>query len=158
VKTLCVVCCRELKKKTRTIEAELNIDDSDDNDGQECAISVAKNMNSHCEANQGDHIPKFAQSLGMFCGSIPSVLIGLTAVEDSKINIYSAITKVCLAGGKHYKLKGGTCYTIVNDLTSVAKQLPRMPTIDCTALMRHRNSTVGKDYTYRPYKIYSALT
>jgi hypothetical protein len=158
VKTLCIVCCRELKKKSRTIEAELNIDDSDDNDGQECASSVAKNMNSYCEANQSDHIPKFAQFLGMFCGSIPSVLIGLTVVEDSMINIYSAITKVCLGGGKHYKLKGGTCYTIVNDLTSVAKQLPRMPTIDCTALMRHKNSTVGKDYTYRPYKIYSALT
>jgi hypothetical protein len=92
----------------------------------------------------------------LFCGSIPDELIGLTAVEDSMINIYSAIAKVFLAGGKHYKLKGGTCYTIINDLASVAKQLP-LPTIDGTAILRHKNSTVGKDYTYRPYTKYSQL-
>ena len=42
--------------------------------------------------------------LGLFTGSIPTELLSLTSVEDSMINIYSAISKVCLAGGKHYKM------------------------------------------------------
>jgi hypothetical protein len=85
-------------------------------------------------------------------------LSNLTAVEDSMINIYSAISKVCLAGGKHYKMNTGTCYTVVNDLASVARKLPRMPTIDTIAILRHKNTKVSKDYTYRPYKIFTALT
>jgi hypothetical protein len=62
-----------------------------------------------------------------------------------------------LAGGKHYKVKGGTSYTIINDLTSVAKYLPRMPSIEDTAVMRHRRTDVGKEYKYRPFRVYSAL-
>lgn len=43
---------------------------------------------------------------GLFAGSIPDELVGLTAVEESMISIYSAITNVFLAGGKYYKLRG----------------------------------------------------
>ena len=50
------------------------------------------------------------------------------------INIYSAITNVSMAGGKHRQLRGGTCYTIINDLTSVVQQLPRMSTPDCIVM------------------------
>jgi hypothetical protein len=138
LKVLCSICSRQLRKQTKKVEAEPNHDDSDDNDEEESINSEDHNTRGHCEATQGSNIPKLALFLGLFCGSIPDELIGLTAVEDSMINIYSAITKVFLAGGKHYKLKGGTCYTIINDLASVAKQLPRMPTIDGTAILRHK--------------------
>jgi hypothetical protein len=84
-------------------------------------------------------------------------LVGLTGVEESIINIYSSVTKMFLAGGKHYKVKGGTSYTIINDLTSVAKYLPRMSSIEDTAVMRHRRTDVGKEYKYRPFRVYSAL-
>lgn len=102
-------------------------------------------------------IPKFALFLGLFSGPVPIELVGLTIVEESMISIYSAVTKVCLAGGKHYKLKPGSSYTIINDLTSVASCLPRMPSIEDIAVMRHLKSEIGKDYTYRPYKVYAAL-
>jgi copper chaperone CopZ len=102
-------------------------------------------------------IPKTALFFGMFTGCVPMELTGLSPVEDSMINIYSAITKVCLAGGKHYKLQPGTSYTIINDLTRVAKFLPRMPSIEDTAIMRHKTSRIGKEYTYRPHKVYCAL-
>jgi hypothetical protein len=52
----------------------------------------------------------------------------------------------------------GTCNTIVNDLASVAKKLPRMPTIESIAIIRHKNSKVSSDYTYRPYRVFTALT
>jgi hypothetical protein len=61
------------------------------------------------------------------------------------------------AGGKHYKMKGCTCYTIINDLASVAKRLPRMPSIEDTAILRHKKDLIGKDYTYRPFKVFTAL-
>jgi hypothetical protein len=102
------------------------------------------------------HIPKVVNFRGLFTGSIPTELLNLTAVEDSMINIYSAISKVCLAGGKHYKMNSGTCYTIVK--ASVAKKLPRMPTIESVAIIRHKNTRISKDYTFRPYTVFTALT
>jgi hypothetical protein len=129
LKSICVLCSSEMKRKK-----------SDIND------SSSRN------------IPKMVYFKGLFAGSIPMELSNLTAVEDSMINIYSAISKVCLAGGKHYKMNTGTCYTVVNDLASVARKLPRMPTIDTIAILRHKNAKVSKDYTYRPYKIFTALT
>ena len=105
----------------------------------------------------GSICPKMSLFLGLFCGRIPDELMNLTAVEESMINIYSAITNISLAGGKHFKVRGATCYTIINDLTSVAKELPRMPSIDCTAVLRHNSTKLCKDYTYRPNRVYRAL-
>ena len=73
------------------------------------------------------------------------------------INIYSAITNVSMAGGKHRQLRGGTCYTIINDPTSVVQQLPRMPTSDCVLILRHESTKLSKDYTYRPNRVCRAL-
>jgi hypothetical protein len=55
-------------------------------------------------------------------------------------------------------MNSGTCYTIVNDLTSVAKKLSRMPTIESVIIIRHKNTAISKDYTYRPYTVFTALT
>jgi hypothetical protein len=73
------------------------------------------------------------------------------------ISIYSAISKITLVGGKHYQTKGASTYTVVNDLASVSKQLPRMPSIECTALLRHRNGDFKKDNKYRPNRVHCAL-
>lgn len=81
----------------------------------------------------------------------------LTSIEESMINIYSAVTNISLVGGKHFKVRGATCYTIINDLTSVAKELPCMPTVDCTAVLRHVNTKLSKAYTYRPSRVNRAL-
>ena len=103
-------------------------------------------------------IPKFALFLGFFPGSIPAELIGLTPVEESMINIYSAVSKVTLSRGGHYKVKSSSTYTIINDLTSISRQLPRMPSLESIAVMRHKNTPIGKEYTYRPNRVYKALT
>ena len=73
------------------------------------------------------------------------------------INICSAVTSITLAGGKHYKVRGSTSYTIINDLASVASELPRIPTADCTSVLRHVSTRLSKDYTYRPNRVYRAL-
>jgi 2-keto-3-deoxy-6-phosphogluconate aldolase len=46
----------------------------------------------------------------------PVKFVSTGGIEESMISIYSAISQVCLAGGKHYKMNTGKCYTIVNDL------------------------------------------
>ena len=118
---------------------------------EECKISpmygevVAPSSCNQGSAVPSSCVPKLALFNGLFAETIPVELIGLTRVEESMINIYSSVTKMFLAGGKHYKVKGGTSYTIINDLTSVAKYLPRMPSIEDTAVMRHKRTDVGKE-------------
>ena len=105
----------------------------------------------------GPICPKMSLFLGFFCGRIPHKLMNLTAVEESMINIYSAITNISLAGGKYFKVRGATCYTITNDLTSVAKELPCMLSLDCMAVLRYLSTKLCKDYTYLPNRVYRAL-
>lgn len=107
-------------------------------------------------------IPKEAMVKGLFPGSIPKELVDLTHVELSMISIYSAVTKVCILGGgvdfgKHYNADGGVNYTIINDLAAVCDHLPKMPTAETSATMRHNNGVRSKDYTYRPYRVEAAL-
>ena len=120
-------------------------------EGEECKISPIYIEGVSCipgSAVPSSCVPKLALFNGLFAGTIPSELVGLTCVEESMINIYSSVTKMFLAGRKHYKVKGGTSYTIINNLTSVAKYLPRMPSIEDTAVMRHKRADVGKEYKY----------
>jgi hypothetical protein len=151
--SICSVCSRQMKQVKSKIEG--STEDDINHVGEE---NIRHDDNESNKEVNRLRIPKLAYINGLFPGSIPLELQGLTIVEDSMINIYSAISNVTLEGGKFYKMKRGTCYTIINDLTSVAKQLPRMPTIETTAIIRHCNTSASKEYTYRPYKIFSALT
>ena len=179
---LCSSCCHQLqgKKKSGVISdlAPVSVDDAITvneghdttmahhdmiQEGEECQSGplysevVGLSSSKEGSAFRSYSVPKLTLFNGLFAGTIPSELVGLTCVEESMINIYSSVTKMFLAGGKHYKVKGGTSYTIINDLTSVAKYLPRMPSIEDTAVMRHRRTDVGKEYKYRPFRVYSAL-
>jgi hypothetical protein len=80
LKSICAICRSEMKKNVRAVTVTAII-----------------------------HLPKMTNFKGLFTGSIPTELLNLTAVDDSMINIYSASSKVCLAGGKHYKINSGTC-------------------------------------------------
>lgn len=167
VSNICFTCCQHLKgKKTivtcspgsGSVDVEMNGDfheTTDDSTVVEPSSDISGDDNN--EATNYSKIPRLSLFCGMFCGSVPIELCGLTSVEDSMISIYSAVTKVCLAQGKHYRLKACTSYTIINDLTRISQVLPRMPSIEDTAIMRHSKSSVGKDYTYRPFKVYTAL-
>jgi hypothetical protein len=148
---ICGSCCYQLKyKRGSQYNTEYESDGNNDLPIDPAPVDDKR--------DPGNYIPRLALFNGLFSGSIPTELTGLTSVEESMINIYSAITKMVPAGGKHYKLKGCTCYTIINDLTSVAKRLPRMPSIEDSAILRHKKDLIGKDYTYRPYKVFTALT
>ena len=151
IDTVCSTCCMDLARiqvKASKVDKVVHTNDldilssDDDSVGSDFKFSL---------------LPKLCFFRGLFTGSIPDELVGLTRVEDSMINIYSAITNVSMAGGKHWQIRGGTCYTIINDLTSVAQQLPRMPTSDCIAILRHESTKLSKDYTYRPNRVYRAL-
>lgn len=124
--------------------------------GEEDKMTLSDDQTNESEGS-GSICPKMCLFLDLFAGSIPNEPNDLTSVEKSMINIYSAVTNIILAGGKHFKVRGVTCYTIINDLTSIAKELPRMPTVDSTAVLRHVNTKLSKEYTYRPNLVYKAL-
>ena len=158
---LCGSCCNQLKSKRGNLKSTVTDNavygDIEGSSSQVGSDPPCDAVSDDGEVNYGSLIPKLCLFNGLFTGSIPVELTGLTTVEESMINIYSAITKMVPAGGKHYKMKGCTCYTIINDLASVAKRLPRMPSIEDTAILRHKKDLIGKDYTYRPFTVFTAL-
>ena len=103
-------------------------------------------------------LPKDSLVCGLFTGSIPAELKSLNNIEISIVSIYSSISKISLQGGKNYTVNGALSYTIVNDITSVAQRLPRMPSIESIAILRHGSGLHAKDYKYRPYYVKEALT
>ena len=180
---LCLCCCQQLKGRSKrsVTSKDVNVSTSAVSDvgaghGTVVCVNVeAAEFEEHYQGAivesdveysvntisggllQSHRYPYNALFNGLFAGTVPVESVGLIGVEESMISIYSSVTKMFLAGGKHYKMKGGTSYTIVNDLSSVAKSLPRMPSIEDTAVMRHRKTVVGKEYTYRPFRVFSAL-
>ena len=102
-------------------------------------------------------VPKESLLFGLWPGPIPVELTGLTLVEVSMISMYSPITKISLQGGKHFRTKGATSFTVINDVTKIYKQLPVMPTPESTGILRAQNTRCTKDYTYRPDKVKKAL-
>ena len=124
---ICAICLRQMKAKS----IPKSIGHRNNTSGRPCAFSYSddSDSDSSCESlvvepTIASTIPKLALFNGKFTGSVPLELTDLAAVEDSMINIYSAITKMNSRGGTHYKVTNGTCYTIVDDLANVAKSLP----------------------------------
>jgi hypothetical protein len=84
LKSICASCISEIKKNSKV--------------GNETSIMF---------------VPRMVNFKGLFTGSIPTEHFNLTSVEDSMINIYRAISNVCLAGGKHYKMGHVTQYFMI---------------------------------------------
>jgi hypothetical protein len=103
------------------------------------------------------NLPKDSLVCGLFPGSIPDELKNLNNIEVTMVSIYSSISKISLQGGKNYTVNGALSYTIVNDITSIAQRLPRMPSIESIAILRHGSGGNAKDYRYRPYYVKKAL-
>jgi len=94
--------------------------------------------------------------LGLFRGAISSQLDGLTMVKHSMISLYSNLTRITIQAGLHYHAKP-TVYTVVNDLTSVVKQLPNFADVNAFAILRHCTSQKVKQYQFRPKRVKDAL-
>lgn len=142
--TICESCHRSLRKKLPQ-NPTTEVMDTD---------NEAHAMDHHRHAKQ---LPLDALINGMFPGHIPLELADLNSIEQSMIAQYSSITKVSLHGGKNYAMNGALSYTIVNDVTSIASKLPRMPTLESIAILRHSSGSKTKDYKYRPYLVKRAL-
>lgn len=139
-KKICRVCFNKLSKLKKLEESS--------------AIGTDLNtVSDKCRTS----LPSDALILGLFPGQIPIELSDLNPIEVSMISIYSSISKVSLHGGKNYSANGALTYTIVNDITSVARKLPRMPTVDSIAILRYGSGKNCKDYKYRPFFVKRAL-
>ena len=143
---LCRICHKSLNKKMPVV--------SKSNGSSQASINEEQETET---INEYRNIPKDALINGLFPGRIPNILIALTDIEQSMIAIYSSITKVSLHGGKNYSLNGALCYTIINDLTNIARSLPRMPSVESIAILRQASGKRNKDYSYRPYFVKMAL-
>ena len=111
-------------------------------------------------------IPPHALFLGNYQGGIPAVLHDLNMTEQSMISIYNAVTKLSLQFDVKNQRKRGrrihwhgkpTTYFIINDLASIAEQLPRMPCFQTTCILRHKKDATHTDYQFRPKKVVEAL-
>lgn len=160
VKNICKECCNQLPKKKMcpaTSDSLLACNFANSNLDVLNLTTTENYTEVSNTRNEYPYVPKLALVRGMFTGSVPMELTGLTYIEQSMISIYSAISKITIIGGKHYFTKGACTYTVINDLASVAVQLPRMPTLECTSILRHKHGLVKKDYKYRPKIVYCAL-
>jgi hypothetical protein len=102
-------------------------------------------------------VPERAYLNGLFPGEIPKELMNLTKVEISMISIFNCITKISYKNSK-YAIKVAKTYTIVNDLTRIASQLPHMPSLNDFAIMKYVNDDVkDKELKYRPKRVFEAL-
>jgi hypothetical protein len=144
---ICRLCYKSLKKKQLPVQ-------SASNGSPRASINETQTT---ITPNEYRNIPRDALINGLFPGSIPIELATLTDIEQSMIAIYSSITKVSLQGGKNYSLNGALCYTIINDLTNIAQNLPRMPSVESLAILRQATGKLCKEYTYRTYYVKMAL-
>jgi primosomal replication protein N len=198
---ICKSCVNKLPKLPRQNPAPLTMEyaaedvsdmesggsDDDESDSSEDEAELTPDVEveasvptvPNAQTRDGIPLPKAAMICGMYQGTIPKELQELTLVEQSMISIYSAVSKVSLMGGKHYRVKGATTYTIVNNLAGIAKQLPRMPSVAEFAILRAATQEAAVDnnitgpadqtpsraarrvtprkYTFRPRKVRDAL-
>jgi hypothetical protein len=83
----------------------------------------------------------------LFPGSVPRELRDFNNLEISMISIHSSIPKnFTLRGGENYIVNGALIYTVVNDVTTVAMKLPRMPTVETIAIMLYEGGQKSREY------------
>ena len=100
---------------------------------------------------------KNAVLFGLYPGAMPDELKELTYVELSMVAPVNSMTKLHLSGGKSYHQATQPTYTIMNNVNTIAKRLPRRLTSADTAILRTKKADVPKDYTFRPYYVVRAL-
>jgi hypothetical protein len=100
---------------------------------------------------------KNAVLFGLYPGAMPDELKELTYVELSMVAPVNSMTKLNLSGGKSYHQATQPTYTIMNNVNTIAKRLPRRLTSADIAILRTKKGDVPKDYTFRPYYVVRAL-
>ena len=185
-KYLCVRCFKDLKKESsksvcpvvspeststcyaqdRCEDSDSDVDDEvfddhddsheDDGDDEDGAAYARLGLESNEMKNKSTKGLIHALVHGLVPGKQPSELSGLTTVELSLIALINPLSKMRLSGKSHYEACKPT-YTIVNNVNSVAAQLPRTLSDTDFAILRSHNGQVSKDFTFRPSVVMNAL-
>ena len=110
------------------------------------------------QANSVYAVPKESILNGHFAGAIPDELLNLTDIEKTMISIYSPVTKYSLCTKEHFRINGATTYTIVNDLFTIANQLPKKIDPSTIGILQTRSRKLNSNFTFRPLIVKNALT
>ena len=107
---------------------------------------------------------KNAVLFGLYPGAMPDELKELTYVELSMVAPIKSMTKLHLSGGRSYHQatpESTNIYivtvTIMNNVNTIAKRLPRRLTSADIAILRTKKGDITKDYTSRPFYVVRAL-
>jgi hypothetical protein len=141
-KYICTFCLKQMKRTIKRQQSTMNDDDP-------TTIS---------QTNSLYVIPKESILNGHFAGAIPDELLNLTDIEKTMISIYSPVTKYSLCTKEHFRINGATSYTIVNDLFTIANQLPKKIDPSTIGILQTRSRKLNSNYTFRPLIAKSALT
>ena len=92
-------------------------------------------------------LPDLALINGRYIGHVPFYLKNLSEIEKNMIARINPVIKLILSGGKFHTQKG-EMYTIVNNIFEIRKNLPALPSLHDTAILRHKR-TDGKPYFFK---------
>jgi hypothetical protein len=125
-----------------------------------CVREMKKGLGRHGQ-NEGcgsqdnlDRMPSFALISQCYRGEVPDELLCMNEVEVSMVSIVSVYSSAYL--WVKYSRSKTRCYSVINDVAKVARELPRMPTEDEYVRIqtgRRVPSSVG----YRPARVKRAL-
>jgi hypothetical protein len=137
-------------------------DDDDGDDGNDELIGKTEcdDKNKNGRYKDSKYCNNYALINGMFCGTIPDELKGLTTTEISlisQINVVRKFISDIAADGNGYSKSYKKVYTLINNLTKIAQQLPNMESLNSIAYLKTANTDVKKSYKYRPNRVKKAL-
>ena len=106
----------------------------------------------------GIGIPKRAVVNGLWPGRVPEQLVGLSRVELSLISLYNPITTISLLPTALTDFKTiPSVYTVVNDVTGMAMNLPRSNVEDLYVTFKSAHAKSDSDLEFRPQRVKEAL-
>ena len=125
-----------------------------------CCKALNSRDDDRCKwrSNRGIGIPKRAVVNGLWPGRVPKELVGLSRVEVSLISLYNPLTTISLLPTALTDFKTiPSVYTVVNDVTGMAMNLPRTNVEDLYVTFKSAHAKSDSDLEFRPQRVKDAL-
>eukprot|EP01034_Spumella_vulgaris_P023771 gene23771-30035_t len=153
-----IAYARAVEREMVDEAAECSVSESDNEDEEENYTDTRAEGASTSSSHRIRRVPKMALVNGHFRGATPVELSRLTRVELSMVSIVNCIyTLSMLKKGSHWG-STATVFTVLNDVNAIAEHLPRLPSLQDTALIRSAvDSTSPRDFLYSPHNVTQAL-
>lgn len=164
----CGVCVRQLRKFHKLCKIKLNAALHDTTTSHLLELDAIEELNEEfaddVDESYGQvtsvlrRVPKMALVNGHFRGTAPSCLTCLSRVELSMVCKINCIYNISmLKRGCHWG-STATMFSVLNDIHLIAKNLPRLPSVNDWAIIRSAVDTSSpRDYNYTPYKVIEAM-